>query len=165
MKTVFAAALALSLLSGAAIAAPYDNNRSDQHRSNQDRGDSHDRGKQDNKKQDDRHQGQNSQRRDNNANQHANSNRRHEYEYNGRRFRAAQAPAWRAPRGHDEHRNWNRGDRLPSAYRDHSYVVDYRAYHLQRPAYGYQWVRVSNNVYLVNQYNGLIIQMVFGMFY
>ena len=87
------------------------------------------------------------------------------YEYNGRRYKAVRGPAWHAPRGYDARRAWNRGDRLPYAYRDRAYVIDYRAYGLMRPPYGYQWVRVSNNVFLVNVQNGFISQIVFSMFY
>ena len=59
---------------------------------------------------------------------------------------------------------WNRGDRLPEGFRSRAYVVDYRAHHLNRPAAGYQWVRVNNNVYLVQANNGFIAQIVWSMF-
>ncbi|MGV8997538.1 MAG: RcnB family protein [Parvibaculaceae bacterium] len=223
MKTAFAAALALSLLSGTAMAAPSDT-RGDQQQSHQDRGDNQTRGDRPSRGD---HQGQNNQGQNNQGQAHqpqgnqqnqntpprgnqgqsngqnngqhngqANNqprpqqggnwqgnndrggqrgNDRHygnndrgssrNYEYNGRRHESVRGPAWRAPRGYDARRVWSRGDRLPYAYRDRAYVIDYRAYGLMRPSYGYQWVRVSNNVFLVNVSNGFISQIVFSMFY
>lgn len=74
-------------------------------------------------------------------------------------------PVWKAPKGYDAHRNWNRGQKLPHAYRNRAHVVDYRPYHLTQPPRGYQWVRVDNNVYLVKASNGLVSQIVFNLFY
>ncbi|MDO8290682.1 MAG: RcnB family protein [Parvibaculum sp.] len=224
MKTAFAAALALSLLSGTAFAAPADM-RGDQGQSRQDRGDRGDgqardgqdrpnRGEQQGQQNNNQPRGNGSQqggaqqsrpqqggnqqgnndrggndRRDNDRgdrggysdNQRGGNDRgdrgndRHYgnndrngprgYEYNGRRYNAVRGPAWHAPRGYDARRAWNRGDRLPIAYRNRAYVIDHRVYGLQRPPYGYQWVRVSNNVFLVNAHNGFISQIVFSMFY
>ena len=169
MKMIFASAIALSLLTGTAMAAP-----SHTGQTNSQQGQKHQSQVQQHTRQQQQQQAQNAQgranrdkagRRDNNGNHYANGHQQREYEYNGRRYRAVQAPAWRAPRGHNESRKWTRGDRLPAAYRDRAYVMDYRTYHLQRPAYGYQWVRVSNNVYLVNKHNGLVAQIVWSMFY
>ncbi|MES1989455.1 MAG: RcnB family protein [Pseudomonadota bacterium] len=228
MKTAFAAALALSLLSGTAMAAPSDmrgdhqGQRTDQAEARPDRGDRGDRGSQSNSHNNGQvnsnqprgnapqqsnngggnRQGQQQSQNDHRGNdgrdndrgyRHDNDRRdydRHDgdrrdydrrdgdhrygnndrngsrgYEYNGRRYHAVRGPVWHAPRGYDARRAWNRGDRLPASYRDRSYVIDYRVYGLGRPPYGYQWVRVSNNVFLVNAYNGLITQIVFSMFY
>lgn len=238
MKTAFAAALALSLLSGTAIAAPGDA-RSEQGQTRPDRGDNQDRSGQDRSGQDRPNrgdqQGQNNQGQNNgngqgngggqaqndrngrgngqtqndgraqnndnrqgngqtqNQNQNRNNdngnwdrtnrggqwgqnNGRHDrdarpranhrqYSYNGRHYDAVRGPAWKAPRGYDARRTWNRGDRLPEGYRHRTYVVDHRAYHLARPSYGYQWVRVGNNVYLVRASNGVVAQIVWNMFY
>lgn len=90
---------------------------------------------------------------------------RRQYSYNGRYYNAVRGPAWNAPRGYDARRMWNRGDRLPEGYRHRAYVVDYRAYHLARPSYGYQWVRVGNSVYLVRASNGVVAQIVWNLFY
>ncbi len=200
MKTAFAAALALSLMAGTAMAAPHDT-RSDQSQSRQDRSDQqgqNNRG-QNNDQANNQHRGNGSQQADNDRDRHDRADNRHwdnqrgdhrgdnrrgderrgndrhygnndrgsshHYVYNGHRHQAVRGPAWRAPRGHNAHHVWNRGDRLPYAYRDRAYVIDYRAYGLMRPAYGYQWVRVSNNVFLVNANNGFISQIVFSMFY
>ena len=239
MKTAFAAALALSLLSGTAIAAPNDT-RSDQGQSRPDRGDNQDRAGQDRSGQDrsgggqnrpDRGdqqgqnnsngqgngggqaqnngngqgngggqahnngngqgngnghaQNQNQNQNQNNSNGHwgqnnggnhwtqNNGGRDHDarpqaqrqYSYNGRNYNAVRGPVWNAPRGYDARRVWNRGDRLPEGYRHRAYVVDYRAYHLARPSYGYQWVRVGNSVYLVRASNGVVAQIVWNLFY
>ena len=88
-----------------------------------------------------------------------------QYSYNGRNYNAVRGPVWNAPRGYDARRVWNRGDRLPEGYRHRAYVVDYRAYHLARPSYGYQWVRVGNSVYLVRASNGVVAQIVWNLFY
>ncbi|MES1156159.1 MAG: RcnB family protein [Alphaproteobacteria bacterium] len=44
---------------------------------------------------------------------------------------------------------WGRGDRLPSYYRSHYVVVDYRHEHLRRPPHGYHWVRDDRGEYLL----------------
>ena len=228
MKTAFAAALALSLLSGTAIAAPGDA-RSEQGQTRPDRGDNQDRSGQDRSGQDrsgqDRpnrgdQQGQNNQgqnngngqgngggqaqndrngrgngqtqndgRAQNNDNRQGNGQTQNQNRINDngnwdrtnrggqwgqnnvRRDRDARPRAnhrqysYKAPRGYDARRTWNRGDRLPEGYRHRAYVVDHRAYHLARPSYGYQWVRVGNNVYLVRASNGVVAQIVWNMFY
>lgn len=105
--------------------------------------------------------GQNNGGRDHDARPQAHR----QYAYNGRQYDAVRGPAWNAPRGYDARRMWNRGDRLPEGYRHRAYVVDYRAYHLARPSYGYQWVRVGNSVYLVRASNGIVAQIVWNMFY
>jgi Ni/Co efflux regulator RcnB len=49
-----------------------------------------------------------------------------------------------------EYRQWRRGDRLPSYYRDRYVVVrDYERYHLQRPPRGYHYVRDDRGDYLL----------------
>ena len=61
-------------------------------------------------------------------------------------------------------RSWRRGERLPTAYRGRGYVVDYRHYGLTPPPYGYQYVRVDNDVFLTAVATGLIASIVFGLF-
>jgi len=167
MKTFFAATLALSMLAAPAIAAPRDNQGGGQGQHQGQQGQNNGNGQ---------HQG-NQGNNQNNGNGHAqnqsNDGRDHDarpqaqrqYSYNGRHYNAVRGPAWQAPRGHDARRVWYRGDRLPASYRGRGYEVDYRAYHLARPSYGYQWVRVGNNVYLVRASNGLVAQIVWNMFY
>lgn len=89
----------------------------------------------------------------------------HRYSYEGRQYDAVRGPSWTAPKGHRANVVWDRGDRLPSIYRDRAYVIDYHAYRLRKPPRGYVWVRIDRNVYLVAQKNGLISQVVIGLFY
>ena len=58
-------------------------------------------------------------------------------------------------------RDWRKGDRLPSDYRNRQYVVDdYRGYGLRQPPRGYQWVGVSGDYVLVAISSGVIAQIV-----
>ncbi len=176
MRTFFAATLALSMLAAPAIAAPRDHQgaQQGQHQSQSNtKAQKRDRAKVQTTNK--RHEKAQVQTRINGDKHWAqrNSHRGHDarkqmtrqYSYNGRKHNAVRAPAWHAPRGHDARRVWNRGDRMHSSYRARSYVIDYRAYHLARPPYGYQWVRAGNNVYLVRASNGLVAQIVWNMFY
>jgi Ni/Co efflux regulator RcnB len=57
------------------------------------------------------------------------------------------------------------GSRLPSSYYyGNTYYVDYRPYGLTPPPYGYHWVRVGNDVYMVRNNNGLIAEVVYSLF-
>ncbi|MFA6985966.1 MAG: RcnB family protein [Arenimonas sp.] len=42
--------------------------------------------------------------------------------------------------------------------------VDYRPYGLSPPPYGYSWVRVDNDVYLVSTRDGLVAEVVYNLF-
>jgi Ni/Co efflux regulator RcnB len=56
---------------------------------------------------------------------------------------------------------WRRGGRLPPEYRNRNYVVnDYRAYRLQPPPRGYQWIGVGGEFALAAIATGLIAQIV-----
>ena len=46
-------------------------------------------------------------------------------------------------------RDWRRGDRLPSYYRDYYRPVDYRYYRLRPPPRGYHYVRDDRGDYLL----------------
>ncbi|MGZ5201949.1 MAG: RcnB family protein [Telluria sp.] len=60
---------------------------------------------------------------------------------------------------HDMHR----GDRLPSRYRNHQYVVDnWRAHHLSAPPRGHHWVQAGADYLLVAAATGLIVSAVTG---
>lgn len=48
-----------------------------------------------------------------------------------------------------EWRQWRRGDRLPSYYRDYYRPVDYRHYRLRPPPRGYHYVRDDRGNYLL----------------
>lgn len=61
------------------------------------------------------------------------------------------------------HAEWRRGDRVPPEYRGRNYVVnDYRAYRLQPPPRGYQWVGVGGDYVLAAIATGLIAQIIAG---
>jgi Ni/Co efflux regulator RcnB len=56
---------------------------------------------------------------------------------------------------------WRRGGRLPPEYRGRNYVVnDYRAYQLQPPPRGYQWVGVGGEFALAAIATGIIAQII-----
>lgn len=152
MKKILAISAVLSVLAVPALAA-----------SDYNKGHSDDRGRQEqSRSQRDSH----SQKQDNHSQKSDRArDPRRQYSYDGKRRDSYRANTWRAPRGHDTRRHWHNGDKLPSAYRDRSYVVDYRAYNLSRPPYGYEWVRVSNSVFLVRKSNGLISNIVINLFY
>tara|TARA_R110002110_G_scaffold12692_25_gene60332 strand:+ start:3662 stop:4141 length:480 start_codon:yes stop_codon:yes gene_type:complete len=159
MKKILAISAVLSMLAVPVLAAPDHNKGQSDNRGRQEQG----RSQQDShsKKQD-----SHSQRQDSHS-QKSNNSRAHkrQYSYDGKRYDSYRTNAWKAPRGHDAKRQWRKGDKLPKAYRDRAYVVNYRAYNLGRPPYGYEWVRVSNSAFLVRQSNGLVSDLVSNLFY
>jgi Ni/Co efflux regulator RcnB len=61
------------------------------------------------------------------------------------------------------HAEWRRGGRVPPEYRGRNYVVnDYRAYRLQPPPRGYQWVGVGGDYVLAAVATGVIMQIIAG---
>ncbi|MBT2335777.1 RcnB family protein [Variovorax paradoxus] len=61
------------------------------------------------------------------------------------------------------HAEWRRGGRVPGEYRSRNYVVnDYRAYRLQPPPRGYQWVGVGGDYVLAAIATGVIAQIIVG---
>jgi Ni/Co efflux regulator RcnB len=61
------------------------------------------------------------------------------------------------------HAEWKRGGRVPTDYRGRNYVVnDYRAYHLNAPPRGYQWVGVGGDYVLAAIATGIIAQIIVG---
>lgn len=56
---------------------------------------------------------------------------------------------------------WQKGHRLPPAYRGHV-VRDYGRYRLRPPPRGYSWVRVDNNYLLIATATGLITSIIAG---
>ncbi|MEJ8858236.1 RcnB family protein [Variovorax robiniae] len=61
------------------------------------------------------------------------------------------------------HAEWKRGGRVPNEYRGRNYVVnDYRAYHLNAPPRGYQWMGVGGDYVLAAIATGLIAQIIVG---
>lgn len=78
-----------------------------------------------------------------------------------RHYRAA---AYQRPQGY-QYRHWNRGDRLPPAYRAERYrVVNYRAYRLPPPPRGHYYTRVDNDVLLTAAATGVISSVIVGLF-
>ncbi|MCV2360553.1 RcnB family protein [Paucibacter sp. TC2R-5] len=56
--------------------------------------------------------------------------------------------------------NYYRGQRLPSQYRQHPYVVqDWRAHQLYAPPRGYHWVQSGDDYLLVAIATGVILQL------
>jgi Ni/Co efflux regulator RcnB len=182
MKTLFAAAIAVSLLTGTVTTAYADNDR--------DRGRHSDRGHRD-------HDGDKRWHRDHDRRDHRGHDRRDDHrrddhrrydrdhrQYNHDRHGWDRRDAYRAgyrdgrvdqrryhrgryiaPRGYHQ-RHWRHGDHLPRAYYSGSYVVhDYHAYHLHRPPHGHHWVRVDNDVVLAAVASGLVVSVVSGLFY
>jgi Ni/Co efflux regulator RcnB len=69
------------------------------------------------------------------------------------------------PRGY-YYRSWNRGDRLPSHWYARQYVVhDWRPYRLYSPPYGYHWVRVGNDVVLTAIATGIVLDVLYDIWY
>jgi Ni/Co efflux regulator RcnB len=70
-----------------------------------------------------------------------------------------------APRGYYV-RSWRHGDYLPRSYCETRYIVsDYGRYHLHAPPRGHHWVRVNNDVVLAAVTSGLVVSVVNGLFY
>lgn len=138
MKKILTAAVALSVLvgAGAANAQPY----RDDHRDHRD---------------DRRVEQQYDRRMDKAERKYDRDVRKAE-----RKYRAA---AYQRPSGYI-YRHWNRGDRLPPAYRAERYRVDYRQYGLSAPPHGYYYTRVDNDVVLTAAATGLIASVIVGMF-
>jgi Ni/Co efflux regulator RcnB len=72
--------------------------------------------------------------------------------------------------GWGEERRWDgagpehsfrRGDRLPSRYRNHQYVVNnYREHHLRPPPRGYHWVQTGGDYVLAAVATGIIADLI-----
>lgn len=186
MKTLFAAAVAVSLLTGTVSTAYADNDRDRGRHSDRGHRD-HDRDKRWHRDHDgdkrwhrdyDRRDYRGHERRDDRR--HDRDRRRHDDD----RHRWDRRDAYRAgyrdgrvdqrrydrgryipPRGY-HYRHWRHGDYLPRAYYSHSYVVhDYHSYHLSRPPRGHHWVRVNDDVVLAAVASGLVVSVVSGLFY
>jgi Ni/Co efflux regulator RcnB len=69
------------------------------------------------------------------------------------------------PAGHKSGSWWGVGSRLPAVYYGPNYMVDYRRYRLPEPRQGDRWVRVENDVYLVNSASGQIRDALYELFY
>jgi len=66
----------------------------------------------------------------------------------------------RDERGAGPNHTFQRGDRLPSEYRNRQYVVDdWRGHHLSAPPRGYHWVQTGGDYVLVAITTGVILQL------
>ena len=73
--------------------------------------------------------------------------------------------SYRAPYGYQS-RTWHRGDHLPRSYYGSSYIVyDWRPYRLYAPPYGYHWVRVGNDVLLTALATGVVLDVLYDIWY
>lgn len=184
MKTLFAAAVALSMLAGTATTAYADNDR--------DRG-RHERHWDDHGKDRRDHRGHRNDYRSHDRDGRKDWDRRdhdrrdwnrHDYRRDHDRYRYDRRDAYRAgylngridqhrydrgryiaPRGYYV-RSWRHGDYLPRSYCETRYIVsDYGRYHLYAPPRGHHWVRVDNDVVLAAVASGLVVSVVSGLFY
>ena len=61
---------------------------------------------------------------------------------------------------------YNGGDRLPYGWYASPYVVyDYAPYRLYAPPYGYHWVRVGNDVILTAIATGIVLDVIYNIWY
>jgi len=75
------------------------------------------------------------------------------------------AGTYQAPRGYAQHR-WSYGQRLPVSYYARNYwISNYLLYALFAPPSGLVWVRVGNDAFLIDRYDGEIIQARYNVFY
>lgn len=98
---------------------------------------------------------------------HERDDRWHRDRYDGREYRRERfdADRYRDPPGY-YYRTWERGERLPTAYRAPRYIVpDVVAYHLAPPPPGYYWVRVDNRAVLAAVATGVILDVVNDAFH
>lgn len=72
--------------------------------------------------------------------------------------RPMEGHAWR---GAGPDHNWQRGGRLPPAYRTYQYrVEDWRGHRLAPPPRGYYWVQYGGDYLLVAIATGVILQVI-----
>ena len=64
------------------------------------------------------------------------------------------------------YRRWTFGMMLPTMFWTRNYwITDYRMFDLMNPPYGYVWVRYGDDALLVNVQTGLILRVVYSLFY
>lgn len=186
MKTLFAAAVAMSLLTGTATTAHADDHRDRGRHSERHQDRRHDRDDRGHDRRDHRDHRDHRRDYDNHRGHDRDHDRRHDrrYDHDRRHYDWNRRDAYRtgyaqgrvdqrrydrgryyAPRGY-QHRHWRHGDHLPRAYYSSSYIVhDYHVYHLNRPPRGHHWVRVNNDVVLAAVASGVVVSVVNGLFY
>lgn len=175
MKTLFAAAMAVSLLTGSLAVQADDRDDRERGRQHHDRDHGRDHGRKDFRGHD-RHDDDDDDRGRHDRYDHRRYGRRHDnwdrrdaYRWGYVQGRVDQRRFDRgryiAPRGYHV-RHWRRGDCLPSAYYSSRYIVrDYHVYHLDAPPRGYHWVRVNDDALLAAITSGVVASVVDGLFY
>ncbi|GAB2669157.1 hypothetical protein GCM10027193_23840 [Arenimonas aestuarii] len=68
------------------------------------------------------------------------------------------------PSGH-RYVRWGVGHRMPPAYYSRPYYVDYSRYQLPPPPYGHRWVRSDRDVVLVALATGLVLDVLYDLYY
>jgi Ni/Co efflux regulator RcnB len=89
---------------------------------------------------------------------------RREWRYRGEAHPAYRIAPYRYPNGW-AYRSWRIGERMPFLFLSPYYFIDYFAYDLPPPPYGYRWVRYGPDALLVNVYTGEVEDVVYGIFY
>ena len=180
---MFAAALAVSLMTGSIAVQARDNDRDDDGKSRYEEHRGHDRhARHDDDRHDRRARNHNHDTHDryvsNNHphdrqlrpehareqrwDDHRERSRAYAYGYQQGRFHAGH---YHRPYGY-RHYAWHRGARLPAAYYAPRYIVhDYADYRLYRPPHGHHWVRVDHDVVLTAIATGAVIAVVNNLFY
>ena len=170
MKTLFAAAVAVSMLTGTMATAYADDGRDrGRHERHDDRGKDRRDYRAHDRRDHDRRDNDRWERRDHDRRDWDRHERRDAYRsgyWHGRvdqhRYNRGR---YIAPRGYYV-RSWRHGDHLPRSYYEHRYIVhDYHRYHLYAPPRGHHWVRVDNDVVLAAVASGLVVSVVSGLFY
>ena len=101
---------------------------------------------------------------DNRGNRRWDRNRDNGYSWNGRWNYGPPPSDYYGQSGYEPgYRAWRRGDRLPGYYRDAYAGIDYRAYRLRPPPYGYRYVRDDRGeILLVGIATGVILSAILG---
>ncbi len=87
------------------------------------------------------------------------------FNFQGRNFNRAHAPAYRYPHGYG-YRRWSEGSRLPRLFLSQSYFfTDYSIFGFGPPPYGDQWVRYGPDLLLVDIQSGEVVYVIYGAFY
>ena len=168
MKRIFAAALAVTLMTGSVLAEARDHDR--------DRYSRHERSHRDHDRHAVKHHRDHRAYERRSNDRHWDDHRRDSHRddrWERREYRSAaahhyvrfHAGHYHRPAGY-RHYAWHRGAHLPRAYYAPRYVVhDYHAYRLHRPPYGHHWVRVDRDVVLTAIATGAVIAVVSDLFY
>jgi Ni/Co efflux regulator RcnB len=161
MNTRFAAALLLSCTLASTSVLAQSPNRDDHYRS-QEQNQRRDRNQEQNRRGDDRAQAQ----RQDDRRYDRRDDRRDDRRYDRRDDRHDDRRDDRRGDRRDDRAyygasRFHRGERLPTYYRDHVFVVDHwQAHKLHRPPRGHQWVQVGGDYVLVAITTGIIASII-----